>query len=285
MSLRRRQGLVELARKYDALVLCDDVYDLLQWPALSSPSTTTPPFPKPLPTPSPMLPRLSDIDIALGPSRFDPPGKHFGHAMSNGSFSKLLGPGLRTGWAHGTADFAHGLSQTGSSRSGGAPSQFAAAMVREVLASGELDAHLTDTVRPALQARHATAVAAVKKELGWAGVEVLETSETGPEAGTAAPKFGGYFLWLTLPEGIEADEVAQRAKAEENLIVAPGSLFEVLGEDGEGAVRFPRNIRVTYSWLDEADLVEGIVRLGRLVRRMVNGEEVQESFTHTGVFK
>ncbi|KAM0272226.1 hypothetical protein ACHAQH_008786 [Verticillium albo-atrum] len=34
MSLSTRKNLITLARKHDALIICDDVYDLLQWPLL-----------------------------------------------------------------------------------------------------------------------------------------------------------------------------------------------------------------------------------------------------------
>ncbi|KAM7193168.1 putative aminotransferase [Naviculisporaceae sp. PSN 640] len=262
MSLRRRQALVNLAREYDALIICDDVYDFLQWPILPPNHNNKR---SPVPTPYPLLPRLSDVDIPLGPTRHDPPGKHFGHAISNGSFSKLVGPGVRTGWVHGTADFAQGLSATGATRSGGAPSQLTAAILHQILASGEIDHHLEYKVRPGLQARHAIATAAVKKELGWAGIHLLESSERGKQT------FGGYFLWLTLPEGFDGKKLAERALKEENLIVAAGSSFEVAGD--EDAVRFPRNLRLTFSWEEEADLVEGIERLGKVLRRMAAGEE------------
>jgi len=286
MPLRRREALVRLARKHDALIISDDVYDFLQWeisqpgsrsrsshPGVSSTSSSS------LELLTPLVPRLSDIDICLGPSPHDPPGKHFGHAVSNGSFSKLVGPGIRTGWAHGTADFATGLSQTGATRSGGAPSQLAAAMMTEMLTSGALDEHLRTTVRPALRARHAAIVEAVRAELGPAGVDVVWSSEKEREV------FGGYFVWLTLPaEGPDAGKVADRAKAEENLIVAPGQLFEV---EGKGGVRFGRNIRLCFSWEDVADIEEGVRRLGRVLRRMRDdpARGTQEVEEETGLFK
>lgn len=263
MSRRRREGLVRLARKYNALVICDDVYDFLQWPVDSASAGD------PVPLSLPLLPRLSDIDGALGATRHDPAGKCFGHAVSNGSFSKIIAPGVRTGWVHGTADFALGLAQTGSTKSGGAPSQLTAAVVGEMLASGALDDHLARTARPALRARHAAALTAVRTHLAGLGVGVSAASEG---------RYGGYFLWLTLPAGSsggraqwDAAEVAARAQEEEDLIIAPGKLFEVLG-DTESAT-FPRNIRLCYAWEAEEDIVEGIARLGRVMQSMLDEGE------------
>ncbi|KAI0200225.1 pyridoxal phosphate-dependent transferase [Astrocystis sublimbata] len=139
MTLERRKALLGLARRYDALVICDDVYDMLQWQVEAPPSKSTSERKTPGVTATghdfhkALLPRIVDIDLALGRSKHDPPGKHFGHVVSNGSFSKLVAPGTRTGWTYSTSDFALGLSQTGSTRSGGAASQLAATIVCQLL--------------------------------------------------------------------------------------------------------------------------------------------------------
>ena len=103
MSLLRRQQLVKLARAHDALVITDDVYDQLQWPATPTTSEAS--------IDTAVLPRVVDVDKTLdgGPER--PQADGFGNAVSNGSFSKIIGPGCRTGWAEGTEKFAWGLSQ------------------------------------------------------------------------------------------------------------------------------------------------------------------------------
>lgn len=259
MSLWRRQGLVRLARQYNCLVVCDDVYDFLQWPVSSSiPSSSIP-----LPVVRP-LPRLSDIDFALGPSAHDTDGKWFGHAISNGSFSKIIAPGMRTGWVDGTRDFAFGLAQTGSTKSGGAPSQFSATIVWEMMRSGGLSRQIDAAYRPALQRRHALLLREVHRRLDKFGIEVLD----GNVGAGGEVTYGGYFVWITFPKGPLARDITQRAMEQENLVVPPGSSFEVKGD--EAAARFDNSIRLCFSWEDEEDLVEGVARLGRAVETLWN---------------
>lgn len=259
MSLRRREGLVRLARQYDCLVICDDVYDFLQWP-VSGPSSTSANSPLPRTRP---LPRLSDIDFALGPSTHESDGKWFGHAISNGSFSKIVAPGIRTGWVEGTRDFAFGLAQTGSTKSGGAPSQLSATMVCEMMRSGDLKRHIDGTCRPALQRRHALLMKAVHEKLDRFGIEVLD-GNVGSEDGQMT--YGGYFVWITFPRGPAAADIAKMAMEEENLIIPSGKMFEVKGD--EAAVRFENSVRLCFSWEEEEDLVEGVARLGRVANSL-----------------
>ena len=103
MTPRRRQQLVQIAREYNALIITDDVYDQLQWAAK-----------KPFRRSSmghAVQPRTVDVDRDLdgGTERSGTDG--FGNGVSNGSFSKIAGPGCRSGWAEGTGKFSYGLSQ------------------------------------------------------------------------------------------------------------------------------------------------------------------------------
>jgi DNA-binding transcriptional MocR family regulator len=248
MSLRRREQLVRIARTYNALIICDDVYDFLQWPLTSASSSE--PLPQDL-----RLPRLSDIDLALGPSPSDP--LHFGHAVSNGTFSKIVGPGVRTGWVEAAPAFAHGLGQTGSSRSGGAPSQLCAALMWALLRDGALQRHIDEVTRPELRRRHGIMLDAVRRFLPAGAVTVAESSRVDRDA------YGGYFIWITLRGSVSAGEIARRAREVENLIIAPGELFQVSGD--EKAAGFSDKIRLTFSWESEEDLVEGVRRLGRVL--------------------
>ncbi|KAF1995637.1 PLP-dependent transferase [Amniculicola lignicola CBS 123094] len=253
MSLRRREELVRVAREYDALIITDDVYDFLQWP--SNPKATN------LSSDKAILPRVVDVDRFLDGGAEREGADGFGNAVSNGSFSKICGPGLRTGWAEGTEKLAYGVSQTGSSRSGGAPSQLTATFVAETLETGELQHFVFNTLQPTYGRRYQKIMTAINKELVPLGVVLPQTDRD---------VVGGYFIWLTLPEPLRGAVVAQRAKESENLIVAHGEIFEVPG-DTEFA-HFERGLRICFAWEDEKILAEGIERLASVVRSFQNGE-------------
>ncbi|APA13308.1 hypothetical protein SS1G_13871 [Sclerotinia sclerotiorum 1980 UF-70] len=253
MSLSCRISLVKLARKYDALIITDDVYDFLQWSTTSSSSDS--------PLKKAFLPRLVDIDRTLEPI---PDSEGFGNAVSNGSFSKIAGPGVRTGWTEATPKFALGLSLVGSSRSGGCASQLTATIIDQVLRSGDLARHIEDVLQPAYRNRYEKIMEAIKRELRPLGVKVENISTESKEIKV----FGGYFIWLNLPDGIDGELIAQIALEEENLVVAKGSIFEVQGDD---SVKLPRGLRLCFSWEEPDDLEEGIVRLGRVVKKVLDG--------------
>ncbi|KAF2194499.1 PLP-dependent transferase [Zopfia rhizophila CBS 207.26] len=251
MTLRRREELVRVAREYDALIITDDVYDFLQWPSSLKAQT--------LSLDKAVLPRVVDVDRYLDGGAERDGADGFGNAASNGSFSKICGPGLRTGWVEGTEKLAYGVSQTGSSRSGGAPSQLTATFVAETLESGELQRYVLETLQPAYGSRYRTMIAAINKELIPLGVRLPQMDRD---------VVGGYFIWLTLPPPLKGTVVAQRAKDEENLVVAQGEIFEVPG-DTEHA-HFENDLRVCFAWEQEEKLAEGIERLARVIRSMQN---------------
>jgi len=68
---------------------------------------------------------------------------------------------------------------------------------------------------------------------------------------------GGFFSWLTLPEGCDAVGLAARA-AESGVGITPGTLFF---PDGRGA----DNVRLSFSLVDETQIEDGIERLASLL--------------------
>ncbi|KAK5269361.1 Valine--pyruvate aminotransferase [Exophiala xenobiotica] len=238
ISLRRRQQLVDTARVHDALIITDDVYDMLHW---------NPSFPG-----KAVMPRLVDIDHAFGGGV----ASDFGHVVSNGTFSKLLGPGLRTGWTESTAQFARGLSRGGSLSSGGSPSQFTAAIVAEALTSGSLQAHLEGVLLPSYRDRAMSAVKAVNDYLVPHGA-VLDAKESKSHSEQEDQKKqpavqGGYFLYVHLPQELAASKFAEFVAHDQNVSVASGEIFEVSGEE---RMPIPHSLRICFAWEEDEDTI------------------------------
>ncbi|KAL6240945.1 Valine--pyruvate aminotransferase [Rhinocladiella similis] len=256
MSLQHRHGLVKLARKYDALIVTDDVYDMLQW---SSDAGA-----KPQQMDTALLPRIVDIDRELAGGPVD----RFGNAVSNGSFSKIVAPGCRTGWAEGTEALAYGISQTGSSRSGGAPSHLVASFIYKMLSTRTLQRHIFQELQPAYARRYHTMMNAVRRHLFPLGLTVPQ-----PDNDIA----GGYFIWLILPRPLDSSRVSQLALAEENLIICAGEKCSVEGDEQNQGNMFQADLRLCYAWEEVDVLEEAVVRLRRVVRREMTRSNEQLS--------
>ncbi|KAK2813685.1 hypothetical protein FQN50_000083 [Emmonsiellopsis sp. PD_5] len=292
MSLQRREQLVRLARKYDALIVSDDVYDFLQWPAqpmsqsqmqIASTSTSVSAAGssqenQPFPTHA-LVPRIVDIDRYLDGGPVD----EWGNAMSNGSFSKIVGPGCRVGWAEGTERFVYGLSQTASSRSGGCPSQLSSSFLTHLLSTNTLQTHIRSVLQPSLSRRYHALTAAVRKHLVPLGVELAKpptATDGNRNTNTNNAIAGGYFLWLRLPAGVRASELAKRAQEEENLVVAGGNLFRVSGVEVQGGVAvddFQGFVRLCFAWEEEERFEEAVMRLSRVIGREMEGARAEDT--------
>ncbi|KAK1723234.1 aminotransferase [Colletotrichum acutatum] len=262
-----RKDLVALAREYDALIVSDDVYDFLSWPEDSSaPDDAVGAVP----------PRLVDIDRNM------PGYSTWGNTLSNGSFSKVIGPGVRVGWADGTLAFAKELAEVGSSSSGGAPSHLTSTFVDKMLRSRSLQTHIEKTLIPTYRERYYALMTSIRDLLVPLGVTV-EGNNPGHTAETTA---GGFFTYLRLPEDLPvARTVAAIALKEKLLRVAFGHMFVVSGDNGsvqraESKGGFSRCIRLCWAWHEVAEIKEGIERLAATILdirfRLEAGEDMSE---------
>ncbi|KAF4121381.1 Aspartate/methionine/tyrosine aminotransferase [Geosmithia morbida] len=271
MSLGRREELVRLARDFDAIVVTDDVYDVLRWPSSPSDRSELPPTP----------PRIVDVDGILdGGPRHD-----WGNAVSNGSFSKIIGPGVRTGWAEGTPSFVLGLASVGSTGSGGCPTHLAATFVEDMLSTGKLQAHIRDKLIPTYRSRYNVLLSAVERLLVPLGFTIstgtpyryqqpstdgIDRNDGGGES-SATDVAGGYFIYVNIPTDmpIGADEMAALGLEKYNLKFAFGGMMVVEGDRGSterASTGFGRAIRLTWAWHTEDEIAEGIERIATLVR-------------------
>lgn len=130
-----------------------------------------------------------------------------GLVMHCGSFSKSLAPGYRVGWVAGGRF--HGQIERlklMTSLSASVPAQ---AAIADYLQHGGYDRHLRK-LRHALESQQHAMLAAVARHF--------------PEQTRVTRPGGGYFLWLELPERIDALRLFQLAHAQ-GISVAPGPIF------------------------------------------------------------
>jgi 2-aminoadipate transaminase len=80
----------------------------------------------------------------------------------------------------------------------------------------------------------------------------------GPRSASWSRPEGGYFVWLDLPEGVSAADVADRAAAA-GVAVVKGADFYPGGTGGTSS------LRLAFSFVPPAQLAEGIARLAAAV--------------------
>ena len=97
--LEKCRAIVQLARKYDALIFSDDVYNLLHFDADSHapPRLFTYDNPSATPPLHHYFHKYTFLYVLYSMFRSDPDYKG-GNVLSNGTFSKIMAPGLRLGW-------------------------------------------------------------------------------------------------------------------------------------------------------------------------------------------
>lgn len=267
MSVEMRERLVKLAREFDVLLISDDVYDFLAWSVDTSDASRTQ-----LSAP----PRLVDIDRAL------PGTSEYGNAVSNGSFAKIIGPGIRVGWVEGTPSLVSGLRLVGSSSSGGAPSHFASTMVDRMLRNRSLQHLIRDVLILEYQKRSQTLMTAMEKQLLPLGYQV---EAVGPAPGLA----GGYFTYVRIPSfftkhRIFAKTLAGIALRDYSLRVAFGHMFVVAGDElsvkrAEEDAGFAYCLRLSWSWLEVDQIQEAVDRLAQCTTEVQKRIEADEDVT------
>jgi DNA-binding transcriptional MocR family regulator len=160
------------------------------------------------------------------------------HVLYSSSFSKTVAPGLRVGYLIVPAALAADLQPLAASTYI-TPGLVAQATLHEFLRRGLFEPNL-QRVCDLLRTRRDAMLAAL--ESGFGG----RAHWSHPE--------GGYFLWLELPEEVDASELLLRA-SEAGVTFVPGVDF-----GGE-----PNTLRLAFSYVSAEEITEGIARLAKLV--------------------
>ncbi|MEV0006243.1 PLP-dependent aminotransferase family protein [Micromonospora sp. NPDC050980] len=213
LSPRRRVRLVELAEEYGFPIVADEVYQLV-----------------------------------AEPDRVPPPLRVQGGAriLSLGSFSKILGPGLRIGWIECDAHQVGRLREDAVLRSGGGVSPMTGALVESALTLGLQDEFLV-RIRQLYERRRRHMIGLLSRLL--------------PEGVTMRMPEGGYYVWLQLPEDVDAAALVGRALAA-GVGFRPGGIFT---PDGSLA----NCLRICFTYYEEALLTTAVERLVPVLRDAV----------------
>jgi 2-aminoadipate transaminase len=157
--------------------------------------------------------------------------------LQAGTTSKTFFPGVRLGWAVGPAEIAAQLvsAKQNTDQCAGALGQ---RLFEEYVRRGWIDEQLVES--RSLYRRKCERMLASLEGSMPAGVRW-----TYPH--------GGFFSWLTLPDGVDAQDLARRA-VERGVAIVPGSPFF---PDGRGA----DNLRLSFSMVDETLIEDGIARV------------------------
>jgi DNA-binding transcriptional MocR family regulator len=218
MSLARRKALIELANRYDVAILEDTPYREIRFEGES-------------------IAPIKSLDTE-------------GRVVYLGSFSKILAPGLRLGWAVASEDVAQRLTLLKL----GADTQCSTlnmAAVSLFLDSFDIEPHIASIRQTYLR----------KKNL------MLDTiRRTFPQEISFTEPSGGMFTWLTFEDGFDAGRfMKEKGLPEAKVAYVPGAPFFAVDPK-------PNHARVSYSTQADERIVEGITRLGRLLKTTVRAK-------------
>jgi len=228
LSLQRREELVYLSDKYGIPIVEDDPYGQLRYEGQH-------------------LPPLVVLDREN--LRRDE-GYTLGNVIYLSTFSKTLAPGLRLGWIVAPCEVISKLVQLKQ----GADlhtSTFVQMVAYEVARDGFLDEHVK-LIRTVYGERR--------------DIMLQALDEYFPPEVTWTKPHGGLFLWVTMPEGMDCNELLRDA-IKNDVAFVPGDCFYP-GEEGQ------RNMRLNFSNATPDQIREGIRRLSLAVKCQVSEHQV-----------
>lgn len=206
-TLERRKRIVALAQEYGTMILEDDAYYDLRFGG-------------------DFLPPLYALDDS-------------GVVLYLGTFSKIMGAGMRLGWLVGPPDLIMRLAIL---KIDGGTNVFGAHVAAEWLPE-HLDGHI-EKLRGIYHRRRDLMLDALKKHM--------------PDGVTWTTPDGGFFIWVTLPKGLDTEHLAEQAK-ERGVVILPGAQCFV-SDQGENTMR------LSYSYAQDDQIEPGIKTLAEVVK-------------------
>lgn len=211
MSLEKRRRLYELAKRYQVMILEDNPYGDLRFAGEH-------------------VPPIKSMD-------------EDGLVVYMGSFSKVVSPGMRVGYAIGPKPILQKMivCKQGEDVHTNIWSQI---ICHRLMTEYDFDAHL-ETLREIYRKKYAVLQKAMQEHLApyitWDEIE------------------GGLFVWCRLPDGVDMPDFCRQAVLRK-VCVVPGNAF--LTDESQPCQAF----RINYSTPTDEQLVRGVAILGQLIR-------------------
>lgn len=164
-----------------------------------------------------------------------------------GSFSKIVSPGLRLGWATGPKAVIRKMS-VAKQASDLHSNTFAQRIIYQFLMDNPLNEHLNN-IRSFYR--------------NQAKVMLKSMHQHFPDNVSYIEPTGGMFIWVTMPEGLNSRKLLEKAITEKVLFV-PGDSFYVNSSGGTSS------FRMNFSNPTQMQIEKGIQILGRLMKAMMS---------------
>jgi 2-aminoadipate transaminase len=229
MSLARRRRLIGVAHERELLILEDNPYGLLRYEG------------EPLPT-------LHSLDAEVAGA-----GGSADLVIYLGTFSKILSPGLRLGWAVAPRPVLEklNLGKQGADLCSSSVTQlFVAEYFKERSSDGRPRwLEYVEQLRDLYRGRRDTMLDALAEHFG--------------EAARWTTPQGGLFVWATLDGRIDTTDLLAQARGSEGVAFVPGRAAFVDGRRGASSMR------LNFAGMPDGEIREGVRRIGKVVREQV----------------
>lgn len=236
MSHHRREQLVQLSLKYHFLIVADEVYHLLDFE------------------------KQGHNGYGIDHEKLSEHPKSFaayhaaGTVISLHSFSKVLTPALRLGFACASHEHVNAMASYGLIHSSGGANPFISGIVARIIKDGSLNRFIDQKL-----------CVEYGKRMKVLYNELMRTF--GEKHITCRRPSGGYFLWVKFNDtAVDCDQLFIIAR-KHGVTFNPGRFF---AHDEEAKAKLAHCLRLCYAIADSDQLREGCARLKRAYEEYKN---------------